>query len=119
MGHHFRNERGLVDWKKMKEEAQKIINFLEVDVDIDAQVGSLGVAKKQVVEIAKALSLNAQVLIMDEPTAALAKKEIETLFRIIRFRRSSRDVREGNHRFSCPCNRKPEIQFRSDQSGEP
>ena len=85
MGHHFRNERGLVDWKKMKEEAQKIINFLEVDVDIDAQVGSLGVAKKQVVEIAKALSLNAQVLIMDEPTAALAKKEIETLFRIIRF----------------------------------
>lgn len=85
MGHHFKNERGFVDWRKIKEEAQKLIDFLEVDVDVDAKVGTLGVAKKQVVEIAKALSLNAQVLIMDEPTAALAKKEIETLFRIIRF----------------------------------
>ncbi len=85
MGHHFRNGRGFIDWKKMREEAQKLIDFLEVEVDINQKVGSLGVAKKQVVEIAKALSLDAQVLIMDEPTAALAKKEIETLFRIIRF----------------------------------
>ncbi len=88
MGHHIRNERGFIDWKKMREEAQKLIDFLEVDVEIDAKVGTLGVAKKQVVEIAKALSLNAQILIMDEPTAALAKKEIETLFRIIKFLKS-------------------------------
>ena len=74
MGHHIRNERGFIDWKKMREEAQKLIDFLEVDVEIDAKVGTLGVAKKQVVEIAKALSLNAQILIMDEPTAALAKR---------------------------------------------
>ena len=63
----------------MREEAQKLIDFLEVDVEIDAKVGTLGV-KKQVVEIAKALSLNAQILIMDEPTAALAKKKLKHYF---------------------------------------
>ncbi|MCX6088848.1 MAG: sugar ABC transporter ATP-binding protein [Candidatus Atribacteria bacterium] len=87
MGHHFRTERNFIDWKKIWDESQKFIDFLEVDVDIHAKVNTLGVAKKQVVEIAKALSLNAQVLIMDEPTAALAQKEIKTLFRIIRFLR--------------------------------
>lgn len=85
MGHHFLTPRGLVDWTRMRQEAKKLLDFLDVDIDVDAKVRDLGVAKKQVVEIAKALSLNAKILIMDEPTAALAQKEIETLFRIIRF----------------------------------
>lgn len=85
MGHHFLTPRGLVDWSKMRKEAKKLLDFLDVDIDVDTKVRDLGVAKKQVVEIAKALSLNAKILIMDEPTAALAQKEIETLFRIIRF----------------------------------
>ncbi|BER92327.1 MAG: ribose transport system ATP-binding protein [Candidatus Atribacteria bacterium] len=85
MGHHFLTPRGLVDWTRMRQEAKKLLDFLDVDIDVDAKVRDLGVAKKQVVEIAKALSLNARILIMDEPTATLAQKEIETLFRIIRF----------------------------------
>lgn len=85
MGHHFTRKGFLVDWGKIREEAQKLMAFLDVDIDVDVKVRDLGVAKKQVVEIAKALSLNARVLIMDEPTATLAQKEIEGLFRIIRF----------------------------------
>ncbi|MEN3189078.1 MAG: sugar ABC transporter ATP-binding protein [Atribacterota bacterium] len=85
MGHHFTRRNFLVDWGKMREEARKLMEFLNVDIDVDAIVRDLGVAKKQVVEIAKALSLNARVLIMDEPTATLAQREIEGLFRIIRF----------------------------------
>jgi len=88
MGHHFTRRNFIVDWAKMREEAQKLMEFLEVDIDVDARVRDLGVAKKQVVEIAKALSLNARVLIMDEPTATLAQKEIQGLFRIIRFLKS-------------------------------
>lgn len=84
MGHYFTQKGGLVDWAKIREEAQRLIDFLEVDINIDAQVRDLGVAKKQVVEIAKALSYQAQVLIMDEPTATLAQKEIDTLFRIVK-----------------------------------
>jgi len=83
MGHHFVRGK-FVDWEKIEEEAQKLLNFLEVDIDVNSRVRELGVAKKQVIEIAKALSHDAKVLIMDEPTAALAQKEIETLFRIIR-----------------------------------
>lgn len=88
MGHHFVRGK-FVDWKKMEEEARKLLDFLEVDIDVNSRVRDLGVAKKQVIEIAKALSHNAKVLIMDEPTAALAQKEIKTLFRIIRFLKES------------------------------
>ncbi|HSV31316.1 MAG TPA: sugar ABC transporter ATP-binding protein [Atribacteraceae bacterium] len=84
MGHHPLNQRKLIDWGKIQEESQKLLDFLNIDIKPDARVKSLGVAKKQVVEIAKALSLKARVLIMDEPTATLAQREIETLFRIIR-----------------------------------
>ncbi len=85
IGHHFTKKNFIVDWNRLREEARKLMNFLEVDIDVDMRVRDLGVAKKQIVEIAKALSLNARVLIMDEPTATLAQKEIERLFRIIRF----------------------------------
>uniref|UniRef100_A0A7C3SQI3 Sugar ABC transporter ATP-binding protein n=1 Tax=Dictyoglomus turgidum TaxID=513050 RepID=A0A7C3SQI3_9BACT len=88
MGHYFVTKNGFVDWERLRKEAQNLIDFLNVDVDIDAKVRDLGVAKKQIVEIAKALSHNARVLIMDEPTAALAQREIERLFRIIKFLKS-------------------------------
>ncbi len=69
---------------KMKKEAQKILNSLKIDLDPNHVVGDLPVSKQQMVEIAKALSTNAKILIMDEPTSALTAKEIDELFTIIK-----------------------------------
>jgi ribose transport system ATP-binding protein len=68
----------------MEAEAQAILSDLKIDIDPAEMVGNLPVSKQQMVEIAKALSINAKVLIMDEPTSALTAKEIDELFRIIR-----------------------------------
>jgi ribose transport system ATP-binding protein len=73
-----------VDRRKMREEARKLLDRMKVLVDPDALVSNLGVAQRQMVEIAKALSLNARILIMDEPTASLSGQEIERLFEIVR-----------------------------------
>ena len=69
--------------KEMNREAAKVLGNLGIDLDPTTLVGNLQVSKQQMVEIAKALSTNARVLIMDEPTSALTSKEIEELFRII------------------------------------
>ena len=69
--------------KEMNREAAKVLDNLGIDLDPTTLVGNLQVSKQQMVEIAKALSTNARVLIMDEPTSALTSKEIEELFRII------------------------------------
>ncbi len=75
---------GFVDRRKMREEARKLLDRMKVLVDPDALVSNLGVAQRQMVEIAKALSLNARILIMDEPTASLSGQEVERLFDIVR-----------------------------------
>ncbi len=69
---------------EMEAEARRILNELKIDLDPRQVVGELPVSKQQMVEIAKALSTNARVLIMDEPTSALTAREIDDLFRIIR-----------------------------------
>lgn len=69
---------------EMEAEAAKILGELKIDINPRQTVGDLPVSKQQMVEIAKALSTDAKVLIMDEPTSALTAKEIEDLFRIIR-----------------------------------
>ncbi|MBS7006411.1 MAG: sugar ABC transporter ATP-binding protein [Enterocloster clostridioformis] len=69
--------------KEMEEEARKILDELKIDMDPHQVVGDLPVSKQQMVEIAKALSTHAKILIMDEPTSALTAREIEDLFRII------------------------------------
>lgn len=74
----------LIDKGKMNEEAAKVLSSLHVDISPKTLVGNLPVSKQQMVEIAKALSVNARVLIMDEPTSALSSKEIDDLFVIIR-----------------------------------
>ncbi len=74
---------GLVDRRKMGEEVRKLLERMKVRVDSDALVSDLGVAQRQMVEIAKALSLDARILIMDEPTASLSGREAERLFEII------------------------------------
>lgn len=68
---------------QMEKEARNILGELGMDINPRQTVGELTVAKQQMIEIAKALSVNAKILIMDEPTSALTSKEIEDLFRII------------------------------------
>ena len=75
---------GIVDRRRMREEARRLLERIKVRVDPDAPVSALGVAQRQMVEIAKALSLEARVLIMDEPTASLSGQEVQRLFEIVR-----------------------------------
>ncbi len=79
----FARERGLIRWKEMFAHAKEALARIGFDIDLKARVGDLPVAQKQMLEIALALSKNAKVLIMDEPTAALSSRETETLFRTI------------------------------------
>ncbi len=74
-----------IDYRAMKEKAQQIFEFLGIDKEIsfDAKVDDLGVAAKQMVEIAKALTYDANILIFDEPTAALTSKDVRALFQTI------------------------------------
>lgn len=73
-----------IDWKKINDEAQKILSLLECNIRPDTIVGTLSVAGKQMVEIAKALSNEIKVLIMDEPTASLSDNDIENMFKVIK-----------------------------------
>ena len=81
-----REKAGTVTLKEsaMEAEARRILGDLKIDLDPRQTVGDLPVSKQQMVEIAKALSVNAKILIMDEPTSSLTAKEIDELFRIIR-----------------------------------
>lgn len=84
LGREPRNKYGLIDKKQMYEKAQEMLDFLQVDIDVQEQVSRLGVAQQQLVEVAKALSIDAEILIMDEPTASLSDPEIEQLFNTIK-----------------------------------
>ncbi|MDI9387719.1 MAG: ATP-binding cassette domain-containing protein, partial [Synergistota bacterium] len=75
---------GLLHDRPMRESAAEILSRLNIDIHPDTVVGSLPISKQQMVEIAKALSTDARILIMDEPTSALTSKEISDLFHIIR-----------------------------------
>ena len=74
---------GMLDTKAMKEQAKTALDRLGVDISVDTLVGSLSVGRQQTIEIAKSLMNKTQVLIMDEPTAALSENEIAKLFKII------------------------------------
>jgi rhamnose transport system ATP-binding protein len=74
----------LVDWKLMQREATKLFKELGVDLDVNRIARGLSIADQQIVEIIKALSINAQVIVMDEPTAALSSKEVNRLFSVAR-----------------------------------
>ena len=70
--------------REMEAEAAKILGDLKIDIDPRQTVGDLPVSKQQMVEIAKALSIHAKILIMDEPTSSLTRKEVNVLFTIIK-----------------------------------
>jgi ABC-type sugar transport system ATPase subunit len=79
-----RTASGLINWAKVKREAARILSQIGADIPPNALVADLSVANQQVVEIAKALSRNPSLLILDEPTSALAKDEIARLFELLR-----------------------------------
>ena len=75
---------GMLSEREMNRRAKEVLGRLRIDISPTQVVGNLAVSKQQMVEIAKALSFNCRVLIMDEPTSALTSKEIDELFKIIR-----------------------------------
>jgi D-ribose transporter ATP binding protein len=84
LGREIVNSIGKIDYKIMKMETLTILKRLGVDYDPYTKVGKLSIAEQQMVEIAKVLSQNAKLIIMDEPTDALTEKETEKLFEIIK-----------------------------------
>jgi rhamnose transport system ATP-binding protein len=88
MGHAPRGRLGAVDWGTMRARARELLERLQSHhIDVDARVGSLSVANRQRVEIARALSRDARVLIMDEPTASLVEEDVQQLLSIVRLLR--------------------------------
>ncbi len=75
---------GVINWNKVYQDAGKLLKELNLNIDPDIEVGDLGIGQQQLVEIAKALSQDAKILVLDEPTAALTESEVETLFDILR-----------------------------------
>ena len=84
MGREIVNRLGIVDKRAQEEESRKYMEMLELDVQPKRLISSLRVVEQQLVEIAKAVSLNTRIIIMDEPTSALSKTESEHLFVVIR-----------------------------------
>ncbi|MEV6671253.1 sugar ABC transporter ATP-binding protein [Streptomyces sp. NPDC051162] len=89
LGRQPRTALGLVDRRAMRARATELLRRVRLDVSPATPVSELGIARLQMVEIAKALSLDARVLIMDEPTAVLTSEEVATLFGIVRELRES------------------------------
>ncbi|MHB1454363.1 MAG: sugar ABC transporter ATP-binding protein [Saccharofermentanales bacterium] len=73
-----------IDYRRMEKDARRIFDRLNSSIDINAKIKTLGMAQKQMVEIAKALTFDAKILILDEPTASLTQREVDALFDIIR-----------------------------------
>ncbi|MDY2655698.1 MAG: sugar ABC transporter ATP-binding protein [Candidatus Limiplasma sp.] len=95
--------------RQMEAEAAKVLGRLKIDISPRTVVGDLPISKQQMVEIAKALSMDARILIMDEPTSALTAREIEDLFRIIR------DLRASDHGIVYISHRLEELQHIVDR----
>ena len=87
-----------IDYASMREECRRVFAMLNFDVDPDTRAGDLAVSEQQLVEIAKALSVDGQVIVMDEPTAALSRSEVERLLAIVkRLRNEGRSIIYVSH----------------------
>ncbi|HAL31445.1 MAG TPA: D-xylose ABC transporter ATP-binding protein [Lachnospiraceae bacterium] len=99
MGHET-VKGGIIQWREMNEKAQQLLDSLDADFKATDEVGALSVAQQQMTEIAKALSSNAQIFILDEPTAALTANESEKLYGIVdKLREDGKSVIFISHRF--------------------
>lgn len=83
LGHELREKRRLVDWRAVRALARRAIDRLGVEIDLAADLETLPTSGKQLVAIARALMSDPRLLIMDEPTTALTRREVETLFRVV------------------------------------
>ena len=100
MGHAPTSGFGRLDWRAMRDKTRVLLDALESRLDPETPVKQLGVAQKHMVEIARALSHDARVVIMDEPTAALSAHEIEELYRIVeRLKADGRAILFISHKF--------------------
>ena len=84
LGRMPKNKFGKIDYKKMTADARTVLERLNLQLDPNEVVGNLSVAKRQMVEIAKAMSRNAKIIVLDEPTAVLSDSELEGLFKIVK-----------------------------------
>ena len=75
---------GIVNWSELRRRARALLAEFDLDVDVSRPVDSLPISSQQVVEIAKALSMNSRILLLDEPTSALAPDEVDALFKVLR-----------------------------------
>ena len=101
LGCYPRTKQGLVDWKKMNEEAEKVLSILGEEIDVTQKVANISIAEQQMIEIAKAVSVRPKILIMDEPTAALNDQETENLFLLLeKLKRQGVSIIYITHRFS-------------------
>jgi len=84
LGHAPSGVLRTIDWGAMRTQARALFDELDVRFDVEAQVRGLSMADQQLIEIAKALSVDARILILDEPTASLSAHEVQRLFTIVR-----------------------------------
>jgi len=99
-GHLRKGRFGLLDWRSMREKSRELLDRVELSVSIDSLVRELSVAERHMVGIARALSKDASLVIMDEPTSALSLRETEDLFKIIRaLREEGRAILFISHKF--------------------
>jgi monosaccharide-transporting ATPase len=84
LGREPRNRLGLVDFGAMESEARELLSGYGIDVDVRRPLRSLGLGAQQMVALARAVSIDAKVVIMDEPTSSLEPREVETLFSVVR-----------------------------------
>ena len=83
LGHAPRTRLNTIDWRKMRREAQDVLDSMGAKISADTRLRDLGIANRHLVAVARAMSIEAQIVIMDEPTAALSQKEIEELYVLI------------------------------------
>lgn len=86
LGHEMVKKKGFItaiDYSAMRKKAELIFKRLNTVMDLDKKISQLGMAQKQMVEIAKALTFDANIIIFDEPTASLTQREVTALFEII------------------------------------
>lgn len=83
VGHEIKKGKSRIDWDLTKATAKKYLDMVGLKVDLNDLVGTLGVGKQQLIEIAKALSQNVKLLILDEPTAALNEDDSENLLKLL------------------------------------
>ena len=100
LGHAPKTRLGLIDWRQINERSRTLMQALESDIDPTTKLKDFSIAQRHLVAIARALSVEARIVIMDEPTAALSRKEIDDLFRIVEgLKRQGKAILFISHKF--------------------